>query len=317
MTYCVPCDRYFRNLDAYFQHMTKSSLHNYCSDCGEDFESWAGLRQHWIQSSSHSFCRQCDSHFPGDVALLEHCINAHSYCARCDRFFRNDQGLHEHNRQVHHYCVECRRVFESASNLNNVSAFVFHDGFDGQLVSSQHMRSRAHCPTNVPCAFQHRGCTKYFVSNSAMILHLETGTCVSRVDRESVNRFIRQKDRRNAITVPQRLLTDGGETKRYIATERSWNGQAYECVLCHNTFRTLGVLNLHLASPRHQERIYHCPHGTCHATFSALSALCQHVESEKCGVMRFVRDGMDRLLGGMNRLCIEGESEVVSPLMWH
>lgn len=48
-------------------------------------------------------------------------------------------------------------------------------------------------------------------------------------------------------------------------------------------------------------------------TFSTLSALCQHVESERCGVLRFkaAREGMHNLLSDMHRLRIQGEREVV------
>lgn len=166
-----------------------------------------------------------------------------------------------------------------------------------------------HRPKNVQCAFQYRGCTQSFVTKSAMILHLESGSCVSGADRDMINRWVRLNDRDNVVTVPSRLLTDGGGTTRYIATERSWNGSRYECVLCHNTFGTLDALNRHLASPIHQERIYRCPLSTCLATFSTLSALCQHVESESCGVLRFraAREGVENLLRDMHRLRIQGE----------
>lgn len=167
------------------------------------------------------------------------------------------------------------------------------------------MGSSVHRSKNVPCVFQ--GCREYFVSKSAMILHLEAGKCTSGVDRNMVNRWVRMQDRHNVITVPSRLLTDGGETTRYFATGRSWNGAAWECVLCHNTFQSLDALNRHLASPRHQEKTFQCPLSTCRTRFTTLSGLCQHVESERCGVLRFsvVRDGMDRLLD-MSRLRIQG-----------
>lgn len=174
------------------------------------------------------------------------------------------------------------------------------------------MNSSVHQPKDVPCAFRHLGCTKYSVSKSAMILHLENGRCTSGADRGMIDSFVRQKDRRNIITVPRRLLTDGGERRHFIATERSWNGDAYECVLCHKTFRALDDLNRHLASPKHQEKMYRCPHKSCLERFTTLSGLCQHIESEACGVLKFqvVRESMDRLLGGMKRLRIQGESAV-------
>ena len=73
------------------------------------------------------------------------------------------------------------------------------------------------------------------------------------------------------------------------ATERAWNGLYYECYLCHRTFGSLDALNQHLDSPRHGDKLYHCPTGLrgCGAEFRTLSGFCQHVESEQCGVHRF------------------------------
>ncbi|KAI9569464.1 hypothetical protein HD554DRAFT_2217037 [Boletus coccyginus] len=288
MPYCDPCDRGFNQWFSYRQHLLNSSNHHYCGDCEEDFDSQIALEQHYIQSPRHYYCRRCGSHFEDDDELITHCLDQHHYCDRCDRFFKSAHGLHEHNRQSHHYCVDCRRVFNSESNLR------------------AHMNSSVHRSRDVLCAFQHRGCTQWFVSKSAMILHLESGSCPSGADRTMINRWVRLNDKNNVVTVPSRLLTYGGDDCRYIATDRSWNGSAYECVLCHNTFGTLDALNRHLASPRHQERTYRCPH--CLATFNTLSGLCQHVESESCGVLRFraAREGMDNLFRHMGRLSIQG-----------
>ncbi|KAF7978038.1 hypothetical protein HWV62_1927 [Athelia sp. TMB] len=139
-----------------------------------------------------------------------------------------------------------------------------------------------------------------------MILHLESGTCRSGATRQRINRAIRQLDTQNVITNPARLLTGGDADIEvtYSATGASWNGNAYECFLCHATFARLPGLNQHLASPRHQEKIYVCPLSSCRVQFSGLSALCQHIESERCGVSRFrnVQNAMNRIVGGMGRL---------------
>ncbi|KAG8219330.1 hypothetical protein J3R82DRAFT_213 [Butyriboletus roseoflavus] len=291
--YCERCDRDFQSWPSYHQHISDSSSHNVCDDCDEDFDSWWGLKQHYVQSPRHHYCRRCDTEFEDDEDLIDHCLDEHDYCEECDRFFRNAFGLQEHNRQSHHYCVDCRRFFNSESNLR------------------AHLKSSVHRPKNVLCAFEHRGCRQSFVSKSAMILHLESGSCMSGADRTMINRWVRLQDRNNIVTVPSRLLTNGGATPKYVATERSWNcfANAYECVLCHGTFRTLDALNRHLASPRHEERSYRCPLSTCLTKFHTLSALCQHVESESCGVLRFkaAQEGMDGLLDNMHRLRIQGE----------
>jgi hypothetical protein len=91
------------------------------------------------------------------------------------------------------------------------------------------------------------------------------------------------------------------------ATERSYNGANYECFLCHREFCRLDSLNSHLQSPAHDEKIYRCPNRDgCGVELSTMGALCQHAESDKCGVQRFryVRDAMDSLLVGVTKLGI-------------
>ncbi|KAG1747578.1 hypothetical protein EDB19DRAFT_275513 [Suillus lakei] len=146
-----------------------------------------------------------------------------------------------------------------------------------------------------------------FINNSGLILHLESGSCQSGVNRRAVDNWVRTNDRSNVITNPARLITAGDRGNvQLIATEQSWNGRAFECVLCHTQFRALMDLNRHLASPRHQEKVYRCPLNTCQAHFVSLSGLCQHIESEHCGVTRFrvVQDAMNNLFAGVARITI-------------
>ncbi|KAI6163665.1 hypothetical protein EDD17DRAFT_428516 [Pisolithus thermaeus] len=285
--YCDRCERYFSSHYAYRQHVRDSANHNICDDCGIDFSSRLGLKEHWVQDPDHDYCQYCDEHFPSRSALIDHYRDDHHYCETCNRVFKNEHGLHEHNRQRHEdrYCVSCRRLFRSESNLRS------------------HLNSSTHQPKNVPCPF--RGCDTTFVSKSALVLHLESGGCRSGATRQKVNQYIRDMDRSGVIIDSSRLLTAGDNTSvDYIATDLSWNGRAYECVLCHSHFAALIDLNRHLASPRHQSKIYKCPLSTCGVRFRTLSALCQHVESEKCGIMKFqaVKSTLDKLLTGVGRI---------------
>ena len=130
--------------------------------------------------------------------------------------------------------------------------------------------------------------------------------------RGQLNRLVVRADTNNYITNPDRLLT--GPLGHYEppapaetwATERSWNGEAYECFLCHSTFDTLARLNQHLQSPRHEDKIYRCPKSDCATKFVTLSGLCQHVEGGSCGVRTFrrARDGMDGLMRGFDSLSV-------------
>ncbi|KAG8699116.1 hypothetical protein FRC08_005496 [Ceratobasidium sp. 394] len=97
-----------------------------------------------------------------------------------------------------------------------------------------------------------------------------------------------------------------GSTESYQATQRAWNGQNYECYLCHKEFRSLNALNQHLASPLHEQATYHCPTlGTgCNLQFKSLGHLFQHIEGGSCGVGRFqvVQDGMKHMMRGVKRI---------------
>lgn len=75
-------------------------------------------------------------------------------------------------------------------------------------------------------------------------------------------------------------------------------------LFCDKECNSLRALNQHLASPRHLEQIYRCPHTECRQQFTVLSALCQHIESGRCGVIKFkqVQNVMDSLVSGMRRL---------------
>jgi len=143
--------------------------------------------------------------------------------------FSGQVGRQEPVGYVQTYCTDCKRSFQSESNLLH------------------HLNSKVHQPANVRCPG--RGWNKAFVSNAALVLHFETGTCPSRLTREELNRIIVRADTNNYITNPARLLTGPlGRSEPPAptvtwATELSFNGTAYECFLCHSTFTTLARLN--------------------------------------------------------------------------
>ncbi|KAF9260837.1 hypothetical protein L218DRAFT_871531 [Marasmius fiardii PR-910] len=287
MTYCQRCDRHFPHWEALYQHKRDSGRHWVCGDCDKDFASFHALQQHYVQSPRHSYCQRCDDHFDDDDELEEHYLDEHHFCPKCRQFFTNQYGLEEHFRQSerHHYCADCKREFQSESNLRS------------------HRNSSIHQPKNVKCPFS--PCNMTFVSRSALLLHLEGGRCPSRVDRDTVNRVVQLLDKNNVITDP-RLITGPDQNAKFSATEKSWNGYAYECYICHSTYRTLPALNQHLASPRHEAKVYFCPLSSCHVRFTTLSALCQHIESQRCGVAKFkaVQNALDGLVGGMKLLAM-------------
>ncbi|KAI5118107.1 hypothetical protein M0805_003461 [Coniferiporia weirii] len=342
MTYCDRCNRWFPHDRALEQHERDSVNHQICYECNRDFPTWTGLKEHYVQSRHHHYCQRCDKHFNTDNGFINHSVSKHYFCVEhrrtwdtaeglrqhyiqsgdhyycticstllndeydflnhgekyhyvcgsCVTIFASSNALINHNDCEHYYCRECDRVFQTAANL------------------ASHKASSIHKPRNVNCPG--RGCRKAFISVSALILHAESGTCPSGVTRSTVDAFVARLDRQNVITNPARMITGpyGHQTPpaepEYWATERSWNGYAYECFLCDSTFRTLWSLDAHLKSPRHRERIYRCPMAGCGQEYQVLSALSQHVERGSCGARRNtqVQSVMDRLTNGMRTITI-------------
>jgi Zinc-finger of C2H2 type len=175
--------------------------------------------------------------------------------------------------QSYHYCANCDRSFMSANNLD------------------VHRRSATHQPKDVDCPS--KGCAQAFVSLSALILHLEFGRCRSGINLAGITEYVRRRDTKHFITDHTLNAADDIETTVY----KSWNGTAHECYLCHLLFRKRQSLIQHLRSPRHLTKIYMCPQSTCREHFSALSGLCQHVESGKCGAQQ-----KRKVLGFISRL---------------
>ncbi|KAI0073427.1 hypothetical protein K474DRAFT_1666615 [Panus rudis PR-1116 ss-1] len=281
MAYCDRCDRWFKSPSALYQHKVNSGSHHWCSDCDRDFVSEWALIQHYVQSRAHSYCQRCDEHFQDDEELEEHYEEAHWYCRICETIFNSELGLHEHNRQKHWYCVSCKRVFQNENNLK------------------QHLRSAAHQPKIFACPG--RNCDSSFISRAALVLHLESGTCPAGATRQTVNKVALQIDRGRILTNPARMIEyGGGGTSTTWATERSWNGYAYECILCHREFQSLKALNAHLQSPAHEGKMYRCPQAWsgCGNEFRTASALIQHVESGSCGVTRF-KSRMDNAIDSL------------------
>lgn len=99
--------------------------------------------------------------------------------------------------------------------------------------------------------------------------------------------MVRERDPHGAIT--KKAITYHEEHVEYSATDYAFNGDAWECYICHREFNKRGSLDQHLNSPVHQQAVYRCPNNRsrCGKEFSTLAALFGHLESEACGFMRF------------------------------
>ncbi|KAH7097935.1 hypothetical protein BKA62DRAFT_661354 [Auriculariales sp. MPI-PUGE-AT-0066] len=262
----------------------------WCDYCDRSFGTPRALWQHIANSPAHE-CDHCYYHFDDIDDLDDHRHAEHISCSQCDEewWLADGDALHEHNLRVHgeRYCRDCRRVFMGVSQYRS------------------HRNSSKHAPKDNICPYRVRGCLGTFVSAAALALHLESGSCVSGMTRADVNARAIAADRNRVIVDSSRLIGNGlVQTTTYTVTNRAWNGYNWECYLCHATTRSREALNQHLNSPRHEEKIYVCPHSSCQTRFSTLSGFMQHVESDSCGVQRFrlVQDAMAQITKGMRRI---------------
>ncbi|KAF9807915.1 hypothetical protein IEO21_08032 [Rhodonia placenta] len=285
---CIECERYFGSYGALEQHRQNSPKHNLleCPICDDQFSDEDDLDEH--RKEEHHCCIQCDRYFVNEGALEQHDSAKHYFeCPTCDDVYNSKDDLDEHRADEHNCCVECARNFQSQQNLQT------------------HLKSSAHRDRTLPCPG--RKCTKRFISGAGLLLHLESGMCPSKLTRERINQLAVHYDRTNVITNASRLVAgpDGYAMPQppviSIATSLSFNGQNYECFLCHREYKTLDRLNQHLSSPAHDDEIYRCPKAWdgCGAEFRTLSALCQHVESEQCGIRKF-NDPMQNVMEKMS-----------------
>ncbi|KAF4483423.1 hypothetical protein FAGAP_11812 [Fusarium agapanthi] len=122
---------------------------------------------------------------------------------------------------------------------------------------------------------------------SGVVHHLEVGACPNApLDRDALYQEVRRRDPNHSIC---NRLPVWQETVAYQTTALAFNIRKgkYECYFCGDLFDHLSNLNQHLASPRHQQELYHCPNGECSREFTTLAGMVNHLESESCRFLRF------------------------------
>ncbi|OAX41879.1 hypothetical protein K503DRAFT_767274 [Rhizopogon vinicolor AM-OR11-026] len=127
-------------------------------------------------------------------------------------------------------------------------------------------------------------CPKRFKVPSSIAQHIESGVC-HKSSRAQVTAAAHALKFVPTISISRRIEGRTPRVVTYYATERAFNGTAYECYLCHRTFRTLRALNTHVSSPVHNANEFRCP--KCKRKFKLISGFMQHIEREACGIARF------------------------------
>ncbi|KAH6632475.1 hypothetical protein F5144DRAFT_252547 [Chaetomium tenue] len=161
---CWHCNRQFKDWGSLQQHAQSKHPDMYCTRCQRLFASRNAKQQHIANSNSHHLCMRCPDQpdFDSQSELDGHAETIHNGCTVCDCWFDSPGQLTQHDIDEHNLCTTCQTYFDSPSNLRN------------------HLQTHAERTVGCP------GCTRKFVSRSAMVLHLEAGTCDSGADSDRV-----------------------------------------------------------------------------------------------------------------------------------
>ncbi|PTD05217.1 hypothetical protein HYE67_003249 [Fusarium culmorum] len=143
----------------------------------------------------------------------------------------------KHEFELHNYCADCERQFQNQNSIRH------------------HLNGKIHRVSTVKCPF----CKTRCGTATGLSHHIEQGSCPHvPIDRQKLYKYIRSRDPAGAIA--NKRLEWHGEKTYEINPRLAWNNwaKAYECYLCHKLYSSLHGLKLHLESPKHQQKMYHC-----------------------------------------------------------
>ncbi len=326
--FCRECRRFFSNPQSLAQHL-ESEIHvgqYHCCDCDRDFVHQQALDQH-LEFKDHSSikksleCNVCQRKFTTRAALDQHLhakghslINNNHECTKCQREFPNQAALDKHLASVVHHplsdlkCVassDCNQRFSSPSALihhlesgkccsgltrRSLNQLVQSNDTD-RIISSGlqeldplvglHDRLSSLTITShpIPTPDDSEDCTPIMTpateDGSGVMLSPYLGRTYSTLSLSASPAFLDPPGQKSPPPAANGLF----------------------CPLCPartKPFRTAAALHMHLDSPKHAPKVFHCPsnilpptknkrgHGASVKHFSTLSGLTQHIESGAC-----------------------------------
>lgn len=149
------------------------------------------------------------------IGHIEMCRVKGFYCTACQKAFSGAGGIathnvreHDPNRPTEFRCCECNNNFNSSTLLRKhmrthkpkkrYECFPCKLEFTTKKTLNQHLCSEKHRPLK---CLGSTNCTKTFKNLSALIMHLESGACCSKLDKKTIDGLIRTHDTTNAITM--------------------------------------------------------------------------------------------------------------------
>ncbi|ROT35160.1 hypothetical protein SODALDRAFT_395054, partial [Sodiomyces alkalinus F11] len=198
MVDCKACNRSFGSLESLGQHDSSKHRSIYCERCRRFFSYPQAKQQHIVDSPRHNICHFCSDKpdFHSDEDLTEHLVEEHNMCDICERMFSQPLAM------------------KPTCDTLDIQRLTLH--------VSQHRKT--HAAKNTECY----GCDRRFTSRSAMVLHLEAGTCESGVDAD----FVTQR----ALEYPRRYV--------YLCTDDP--DFDFKCPACERPFTWMSGLLQHV-----------------------------------------------------------------------
>lgn len=209
---CPICDILFETRKMLTAH--KRNAHTRCSFCKKRFFGQKELESHQ-REVGHSYCRECNLCFSASSIQLQHVrtvehtdvyqcydcerqyhgqIYLNNHCCDCDRVFKGSQGLQSHltSHKLHHPRNSEPRVDRQQAGSQNLIC-----GTKKNTTINPRNKSNRRRPIYCHVSAQ---CKKRFAKPSALISHLESGSCASGWTRNKLNTMISVHDQDRLIS---------------------------------------------------------------------------------------------------------------------
>jgi len=316
---CEWCDCRFETMPDCSRHMNAENNHSLwpCKKCHSVFLPDQHV-EHMTVKHDYLEPFECKT---GDVAFLiqderdqhidaeDHYVEPYE-CETCPKAFRTQDERDQHMKAEDHYretfkCETCPKVFHTQDLRDKHQSSEGHYHrlycadcdryYSAPEAVQQHRKSERHkrqCQADyqddrVPCP----RCSDTFSNAWRLARHIELSVCPwgSGLTREKIWQYYRKCDPQGVFTEPpdSQYNKEQGDTALTWNGPSAWNGDAYECYICHTLFISNYKLQEHMIMKYvGQEEMYHCPkrarclRGT--KPFGSLQAFLRHLEGDGC-----------------------------------
>ena len=202
--------------------------HSNCNRCGQNFPASEILRAH-KELTNHCYCRECHQIFRNVKLHLAHvrekrhkvqyecCDCGREYldhesltthCCACDRVFHTKEILDQHSLTSIKHKARVARVKAEQRQKKRYECPTCDKGFGDHEALAQHERDKHNISKKLACPSTQ--CRKRFAQPSALLDHLESGKCKSKMNRQTLNQLVILHDTDHHITNKDAASMIGG-----------------------------------------------------------------------------------------------------------